>query len=190
MPVSSTPKRRLPDKLFAPKEREIAQACIDVLLYDGWRHLRTDPVSDKSTVDAIRAKFMATPSLAGVLGVLLQILKSCIRGKGFGEPGMADSLFIRYLANTQERLPVTEVSSQPFEQHEKVCVVTLDRPKAEVLWIEWKRPGGVAAPHQLEWIRLERSRGALVWRAGENFTATYDGFLAHYRASGLNRRAL
>ncbi len=48
------------------RERDIAKTCSDVLIWDGWRMLVTDPVSDRA------------------------------RGKGFGELGMADRLYIRY----------------------------------------------------------------------------------------------
>ncbi len=47
-------------------EREIEQACSKLLQYDGWRMLKTDPVSRREW------------------------------GKGFGELGMADCQYIRY----------------------------------------------------------------------------------------------
>jgi hypothetical protein len=47
-------------------ERDIERTCSDFLALDGWRCLKTDPVSDRS------------------------------RAKGFGEVGMADCLYIRY----------------------------------------------------------------------------------------------
>ncbi len=47
-------------------EADIQQECVKLMEEDGWRSLRTSPVSDRS------------------------------RGVGFGEIGMADYLFIRY----------------------------------------------------------------------------------------------
>lgn len=124
--------RKLPDKAFAPKEAAIEQACTQLLEYDGWRSLITDP--------------------------------KWLRGLGVQEKGMADRLYIRYWGDP--RAPTL----------------------AEFIWIEFKRPGGKAAEHQKTWIYAERARGALVWLAGETFPPTYDGFLAYYRESGLNRR--
>ena len=121
------------------KEFEIAQTCSDMLQHDGWRMIITDPVSDKS------------------------------RGKGFGELGMADRLYIRY--QTERRIPF----------------------HCEVMWIEWKRIDQrgrttTASQHQLDWIRDERARGALVLLAGVDFPATIDGFIAWYKGSGLARK--
>jgi len=119
-------------------EKHLAEACSQVLELDGWRRLRTDPVSRREW------------------------------GKGFGELGMADDLYIRY--------------NDVFRN----CV-------AEVMWIEWKRLRGKkatkAAQHQKDWHVLERKRGAVTLIAGENFIATFDGFLAWYRASGLMRNS-
>ena len=117
------------------RESDIARTCSDLLQADGWRMLITDPVSDKS------------------------------RGKGFGEKGMADRLYLRYLSGA---------------------------PAAEIIWIEWKRTvrgkATKATPHQLDWHRDERARGALTLIAGIDFEATIEGFQAWYRDSGLQRR--
>lgn len=123
-------------RTVAPRltEADIERTCTGYLGLDGWRTLKTDPCSDRA------------------------------RGKGFGEKGMADCLYVRYV-----------------ERHyEGTC-------NAHVLWIEWKRPGGQLSPHQAQWHTIERKRGALTWIAGVDFEASIDGFLAHYRASGLNR---
>lgn len=40
---NATRKTKLPEKLYAPKEREIEQACTQLLQYDGWRPIVTDP---------------------------------------------------------------------------------------------------------------------------------------------------
>jgi hypothetical protein len=108
-------------------ESLIEAECCKLLSEDGWRILKTDPVSDKS------------------------------RGKGFGEPGMADTLALRY--------------GRHF-----AC---------ECLWLEWKAPGGRVKKHQLEWHTRERARGAVTAIAGLDFPASVKGFRGWYRASGL-----
>lgn len=121
------------------KESDIARTCSDLLQADGWRMLITDPVSDKS------------------------------RGKGFGELGMADRLYIRYEAW-------------------RPSVLSLH----EVMWIEWKRTvrgkPTKATAHQQAWHQAERARGALTLIAGEDFPATIEGFREWYRSSGLQGR--
>jgi hypothetical protein len=118
-------------------EAEIERTCTNILIHDGWRALKTDPVSDRR------------------------------RGKGFGELGMADYLYLRYW------LPHM-------------------RPIGEIMWIEWKRrtESGAdtkAAAHQKEWHEQERLKGAMVLVAGEDFPATVVGFCAWYEKSGLKR---
>lgn len=135
------PKVRKPR---AHPERDLEKACSDLLQYDGWRLLKTDPVSDRN------------------------------RGKGFGEIGMADCLYIRY--------------SRYLEDCGPNCVPCC--APCEVIWIEYKAPGGKPSRDQRAWIASETARGALVWLAGANFPASVDGFLAHYRGSGLMRRKL
>lgn len=108
---------------------------------DGWRALRTDPVSDRG------------------------------RGKGFGEVGMADHMYIRYENpgfSDNGKFPLAHVVSQ-------------------VLWIEFKAAKGKPQKHQLDWHNKERARGALTLIAGVDFPASVEGFKAWYRASGLNR---
>src|SRR3974390_705182 len=63
-----------------PSEEQIQETCTRLLELDGWRALRTDPCSDRA------------------------------RGKGFGEVGMADYLYIRYNVFGED----------------------------ETLWVEWK----------------------------------------------------
>jgi hypothetical protein len=110
-------------------ESLIEAECCKLLEEDGWRILKTDPVSDRG------------------------------RGKGFGEAGMADSLAIRYGR----------------------------QPAAEILWIEWKAPGGRVKKHQTSWHARERARGAMTAIAGVDFPASVQGFKAWYAASGLQR---
>jgi hypothetical protein len=137
-------------------EKDLQEACARVLELDGWRRLRTDPVSRREW------------------------------GKGFGEPGMADDLFIRYLFTVES----WQAEYSGF-----------DRSTAEVLWVEWKRlrpskrgytwgKATKAAIHQQAWHALERKRGALTLIAGEDFQATTDGFIAWYRESGLMRNKI
>jgi hypothetical protein len=118
------------------KEADIQRTITDLLELDGWRHIKTDPVSDRA------------------------------RGKGFGEKGMADDLYIRYNPSPMWVAPGA----------------------AQVLWIEHKRPKGVVPQHQKDWHAAERARGALTLIAGQDFPASVDGFWDWYRASGLMRK--
>ena len=127
-------------------EYHIAKTCSDWLALDNWRRLNTNPVSDRS------------------------------RGKGFGELGMADDLYIRYTFLRNVGGSTTEA-----------------RSLAQMLWIEWKRPGQTAKAHQKAWHTAERARGALVWVAEDTWVTPKDGdpiaaFQAHYRGSGLMRK--
>jgi hypothetical protein len=121
----------LPDQAAKDIPESLIEAeCCQFLVEDGWRILKTDPVSDRS------------------------------RGKGFGEPGMADTLALRY------------------GKQSAAC---------EVLWLEWKAPGGRVRKHQVVWHTRERARGALTVVAGWDFPASVKGFWSWYRASGLAR---
>ncbi len=126
-------------------EHMIEAECTILLEQDGWRALRTDPVSDRG------------------------------RGKGFGEPGMADHLYIRY-GQFRRTFPSTVNENKPYAI---AC--------AEVLWVEFKSAKGKPSKHQIEWHTKERARGALTWIAGVDFPASVAGFVEHYRKSGLNR---
>lgn len=87
-------------------EAHVQQTVTDLLVADGWRAIRTDPVSDRG------------------------------RGKGFGELGMPDYLYIRYW--------------------------DLSGPESDVLWIEFKALGKKPKPRQAAWHVAERARGATV----------------------------
>ena len=113
-------------------EADIEETCSDWLALDGWRRLKTNPCSDRS------------------------------RGKGFGELGMADDLYIRYQDGSGRRVFWTDV-----------------------MWIEWKSARGQLSPHQRAWATAERLRGALVLIAGIDFPASIEGFQDWYRESGL-----
>jgi hypothetical protein len=119
------------DEKPAPVAESLIEAeCCKLLAEDGWRILKTDPVSDRG------------------------------RGKGFGEPGMADTLALRY------------------GRQGAAC---------EALWIEWKAPGGRVKKHQLAWHTKEQVRGARTVIAGQGFPPSVEGFTAWYAASGLQR---
>jgi hypothetical protein len=120
-------------------ERLIEAECSKLLSEDGWRILKTDPVSDKS------------------------------RGKGFGEPGMADGLFMRPLA----------LGPGSTKRDQYAC---------EVLWCEFKAGKNRARKHQELWHIRERARGFMTWIANEDLPATIEGFREHYADSGLMRR--
>ena len=125
-------------------EADVQQAVVLMLQLDGWRAIRTDPVSDRA------------------------------RGKGFGEIGMPDYLFIRYRLAEQLRgcgLPLPF----PFGEGEA----------AEVLWIEFKAPGKKPTPHQQRWHNAEIALGALV-----NWFDSVDYFRKWYKASGLMRNKI
>jgi len=91
-------------KTTATSEADIQRTVTELLILDGWRHFRTDPTSDRA------------------------------RGKGFGEKGMCDDLYLRY----------TSING------------------GNILWIEFKAPGKIPKPHQVAWHQRERERGALV----------------------------
>lgn len=119
-------------------EAHVQQTVVGFLELDGWRAIRTDPVSDRS------------------------------RGKGFGELGMPDYLFIRYKFTAQETSPT---------------YAGWEREDAEVLWIEFKRKGAKPTPHQHRWHNDEKRYGALILTVDD-----IDEFTRWYKASGLNRR--
>jgi hypothetical protein len=95
-----------------------------------------------------------------------------LRGLGVLEKGIPDRLYIRYRWRAQ------------FNPSAKVGPEAV----AEVLWIEWKSPTGRLSPVQETWHARELVRGGLIWLAGVDFDATFEGFKLHYRSSGLARR--
>lgn len=135
-----------PEPKANESEALIQAECTKLLEEDDWRPLRTDPVSDRS------------------------------KGKGFGELGMADMLYIRYAYSTfQSHCADAEQNAVARCRH------------SQVLWIEFKAPHGKPTSKQLEWHRNERARGALTWIAGVDFPSSIEGFKDWYRKSGLNR---
>ncbi len=148
--VFPVPFKVLPDEVQQDLRPEwmIEAECTKLLEEDGWRSLRTDPVSDRS------------------------------KGKGFGELGMADHLYFRYLDEAQIEFPSSDG---------RLRIAVLKSPAAEVLWIEFKSANGKPAKKQLEWHQKERARGALTLIAGVDFPASVDGFKRWYASSGLKR---
>lgn len=105
-------------------EAPIEAECTKILEARGWRALKTDPVRSRS------------------------------RGKGFGEPGMADHLYLNYGRGAAE-----------------------DGSDDKVLWVEFKRSlGGRVSKTQLAWHEKERARGARTGMAGVDFAPTVEGF--------------
>lgn len=90
------------------------------------------------------------------------------RGRVVGERGQPDYLYIRYLFTVEDTVP-----AYAGWEHED----------AQVLWIEFKRPGEKPRPDQLAWHASERARGALVLVVDD-----IDAFIAWYKASGLQGR--
>lgn len=115
-------------------EKHVQEAVVEFLRIDGWRPIRTDPVSDRS------------------------------RGKGFGEIGMPDYLFLRY------------------KREYARCGIDSTR-ECEHLWIEFKAPGKTRAKHQIVWHEKETARGAAVITVD-----CYDEFRELYVKRGLARR--
>ena len=141
--MSTATTARITGAPKAPRilEKHVQEGVTALLELDGWRAIRTDPVSDR------------------------------VRGKGFGELGMPDHLYLRY---------------RPFISGPHVTHgfrVEYGDCLSETLWIEFKAPSKVPKSHQLQWHKSEQKRGALVLVI-DNF----DAFKAWYLASGLNRR--
>ena len=133
------------------KEREIAKTCSDFLELDSWRPIKMEPISRREW------------------------------GKGTGEAGQPDYLYIRY------RYRSVAVMGHRFGC--PCCHGPYTRmADVDVLWVEWKSPTGKPKPHQLAWHRAERARGALTLIAGVDFPATFEGFRDFYQKSGLARR--
>lgn len=161
-------------RLPSLRERDIQLACTQLLELDGWRPVRTDPQSERGFIQRCRQRLKQHgQGLEVYLDLILKAIGG-IRGAGFGEKGMADHLYIRY-----EREGPAIPNEQPY-----------DKSWAQVLWVEFKRPGEKTKAHQDTWHRDERLRGALTLKAGEDFEPTVDGFLTWYRKSGLMRRPI
>lgn len=143
-----TPNACEPDAL---PESLIEAECVKLLEEDGWRSLKTDPVSRRA------------------------------HGKGFGELGMADYLFIRYRPSPKDIfIGQKEPNDSPW-MRVLPC-------QAEILWVEFKSRRGYVEKRQLAWHTAERARGALTAIASLDFPASVEGFREWYAASGLMLR--
>jgi hypothetical protein len=162
----------MPKSAAKPKisEAHVQRAVVDILQADGWRAIRTHPQPPVvQRLDAIMAK---APEA-------LQICWRSIRGwvlrhthkESFGEEGMPDYLFIRYLNGAELEYPGGRM--------------VLKRPAAEVLWAEFKRKNGVPRAHQVAWHSNENARGAMV-----RTVDSVDDFRDWYKASGLMRHEI
>jgi hypothetical protein len=143
-------------------EKHIQETCSAFLELDGWRRLRTEPVSDRG------------------------------RGTGFGELGMCDDLFIRYEGftvppGTTERLLAAHAEGHVCIHATISANVMSVKALSQVLWVEWKALRGKTATHQKAWHAAERARGALVVVAHQDFKASIEGFAAWYIQSRLQR---
>jgi len=147
----------------AALERDVQTAVVEFLQLDGWLALRTDPVSDRATVNAIRRAIAVVPLPPGVRAKIYGVIDKCVRGKGFGAAGMPDYQFRRYTA--------------------QVIHTQIGEPNSELIWIEFKRPGGVPTAEQTLWHQAEAARGGLVLVVDD-----IDGFINWYTKSQFYRR--
>lgn len=141
-------------------EADIERTCTNMLVLDGWRALKTNPVSNRA------------------------------RGAGFGELGMADHLYIRYhdrpaLAPDMERDNSVLVLHAPAQ----VIWIEWKRVKSVCRETQAVK-ATKAAIHQMDWHTLERKRGALTLIAGVDFPATIECFREWYKSSGLMRKEI
>lgn len=113
-------------------EKHIARTCREFMELDGWRAVGMEPISRREW------------------------------GKGTGEIGQPDCLFLRYSWGVG----------------------------AEVIWVEFKSKGGKVGINQSAWHARERQRGGIVWVATQDFDPTIESFQALYRRSGFMRRKI
>lgn len=136
--TGATRRKRVAPSKPICSEADVQRAVTELLQLDGWRAIRTDPTSDRA------------------------------RGKGFGELGMPDYLYLRYWAGYRPGA-VHDIDGAPDLLSETQC-----------LWIEFKRKGKKAQDHQRDWHDTERRRGALVLVVDD-----IDEFMTLYAQSGL-----
>lgn len=149
-------------------EKHVQEGVTALLELDGWRAIRTDPVSDRATVAKIKLAITGCPALNHIRAFLFSIIDRCVRGKGFGEVGMPDYLYLRYRYTVRANNP---------------AFGGWQRSDVECLWIEFKAPSKTPKPHQLGWHASENARGALVL-----VVDSFDRFRQWYLTSGLNQR--
>jgi hypothetical protein len=152
--------RELVTVAHVTSEAGIQQTCSDWLALDGWRRLRTNPVSNRS------------------------------RGAGFGELGMADDLYIRYHLRETITAINTDLGHPVFAPFAEVAWIEWKRERGGTGKRGLYTKAEKAKIHQRAWIAAEKARGALVLLAGEDFPANIEGFQQYYRSSGLMRRKI
>lgn len=136
-------------------EAHVQEAVVQMLVLDNWRPIRTDPVSDRG------------------------------RGKGFGEPGMPDMLFLRYdPINTDPAMGYWgSTFGSGLDRHGHPDASWAE--DCNILWVEFKAAGEKPKPHQTTWHDRERARGALVMTFD-----SVDSAREWYRGSGLMRNKI
>jgi hypothetical protein len=150
-------------------EAHVQETVTAFLALDGWRAFKMEAVSDTGFVGRVMQKIHKHGVLRAFAPLVLQVLRSCMRAAGVGEPGMPDYVFIRY--------GMVKPSIPCMCSLEDGCVC------AQILWIEMKRPGEKPRPNQLAWHETERARGAVVMVVDD-----IDKFRDWYKNSSLNRR--
>jgi len=151
-------------------EKHIQEYVVQYMELDGWRAFKMEANSDTGFVGRVMQKIRKHPLLTNWADHIYIVLRSCMRAAGVGEVGMADYLFIRYLAGDKK-----------WQHREKWP--DCNKVICEALFIEFKRPGQKPRPEQKAWKEAEERRGALVW-----VIDSQDAFLERYRGSGLQRK--
>lgn len=97
------------------------------------------------------------------------------RGRVVGERGQPDYLFLRYCPHAWEWHRQEHQNEHPWHPGAET--------QADVLFLEFKRPGEKPRVDQFAWHEAERKRGAVVL-----VVDNIDEFQQWYEASGLRRR--
>jgi hypothetical protein len=130
-------------------EKDIVRTIVDWLQLDGWRPIKMEPISRREW------------------------------GKGTGETGQPDYLFVRYW--NQQRKP---------EPHDMIYNVAHLASGNSVFWCEFKNQKGRYSKAQIAWTAQERARGGVVLQVGMDCPGTIEGIQDWYRGSGLMRRKI
>jgi hypothetical protein len=157
----------MPTKTPGLTEAHVEQTITEFLEWDGWRAIRTHPLPPiVQRLDAIMAK--APAPLLAAWRLIRSYVANHTHKERFGEAGMPDKLFIRYIVADLKGGFTTA-------QFEAI---------SQTMWIEFKKPGERPRPDQIAWHEAERSRGALVKVVDD----IDDFMLVWYPKSGLQRR--
>lgn len=153
------------------RESHVEQTVTEFMEWDGWRSFKMEAQSDHSLVKRFMTRVYAHDLLKPLAQIIHYVLRQVMRGTGVGEPAMPDRIFIRYRHQPSDGDIVDEY---------------LHRGTADVVWIEFKRPGQKPRADQIAWHQAERERGGMVYVVGET-DDWWDIFRAWYAASGLQR---